>query len=96
MLAPDPVEIAARQLLLLRWFSEARGSDAEVEENPMFTMPAYAGQGDTRELLIEDLVRAHLVGPANPGEEVLGHGGEDFLGHTTDLGRRFLRFISDV
>lgn len=80
-------EFSARHILLLRWAAQYRLSD------PGAPLPAFAGSGDFRGLMVDDLVRSHLIGTRPSSSEVLV--GDLFDGLVTDLGRQFLKFISE-
>jgi hypothetical protein len=100
-------EFTAGHLLLLGRFDQNPGTDSQVNERQRVNasgswghaldavVPEFAGRGDIRDLLIADLVRHHLIdGPPQDRQHVLSLNDEYFFGHTTELGKRFLRFIT--
>lgn len=101
-------EFAGSHLRLLKRFDDHSGSDTQTNERQRINasgtwgwpldavVPEFANSREFRDLCIDDLFRARLiVGPPSTPRLPVELDDEYFFGHTTDLGKRFLRFITE-
>lgn len=97
-------DFSARHIVLLRWIDDHESTAEQVAADQLVTgsgvwghrLPTFAGRGEMLDLIVDDLLRARLItwSPRAPAE--LGvFGGTHFMGRASELGQRFLRFISE-
>ncbi|MEV0283480.1 hypothetical protein AB0H36_05100 [Kribbella sp. NPDC050820] len=96
-------DFSARHIVLLRWINDHESTTDQVDSGQRVTgsgvwahrLPAFAGSGEMLALIVDDLQRSRLITFPDGFAELGVIGDTHFVGRASELGQRFLRFISE-